>query len=142
VPFLIDGHNLLGALRLDRESLSVQRDLARRLGALARARKTKVYCVFDGETPAQFGRTIGGVTVEFSGHRTADELIERRCATGTSWTVVTADQALASRVRRRSVEVMDPRRFAALLEELPQDEDEGPTGEWASYFSDPKNRNV
>jgi predicted RNA-binding protein with PIN domain len=143
MPYLVDGHNLLGALRLDRESGDVQRDLARRLGALARARKTKVYCVFDGEAPEQFGRTAGNVTVEFSGHRTADDLIEKRCATGSSWKVVTADRRLADRVRRRAVEVVEPKAFAAELEELSRKGDDTPAGgEWVDYFSDPKNRNI
>ena len=143
MPYLIDGHNLLGAMRLDRSSIEVQRALARRLGALARARKTKVYCVFDGEAPGQFGRTLGNVVVEFSGSGTADDLIAKRCATGTSWRVVTADQGLANRVRRRAVEVVDPRAFVASLEELPLENDEAPAGpEWIDYFSDPRNRNI
>ena len=143
MPYLVDGHNLLGALHLDRESGDVQRDLARRLGALARARKTKVYCVFDGEAPEQFGRTAGSVTVEFSGRRTADDLIEKRCATGSSWKVVTADRRLADRVRRRAVEVVDPKAFAAELEELSRMSDDTPAGgEWVDYFSDPRNRNI
>jgi predicted RNA-binding protein with PIN domain len=142
MPYLIDGHNLLGALRLARESVEAQRALMRRLGALARTSRAKVYCVFDGETPAQLGRSPGGVVIEFSGGRTADELIAARCATGSSWKVVTADRALGQRIRRRGVEILDPREFASMLEQLPEGEVAEESGEWADYFSDPRNRNI
>jgi predicted RNA-binding protein with PIN domain len=139
MPVIIDGNNVLGAARL---AAAAKRQLVRDLARYARAKRTKVICVFDGVEPEHFGKQLGAVSVVFSGARTADELIAKRAATGTGWKVVTADRGLAARVGGRRVEVVDPRRFVAEIEALPAGEDAAVTDDWISYFSDPKNRNV
>lgn len=139
MPYLIDGSNLLGVMRQDRHGDGPKRELVRLLARFARAKKTRVSCVFDGPEPASFGRHLGSVTVSFSGSRSADDLIAERSAQGRGWTVITSDRGLSARVERRQVAVQGGAEFVRELESL-QTEDEDPSGDWADYFSDPKNR--
>jgi len=139
MPYIVDGSNVLGTARA---ALAAKRDLVRDLGRFARAKRTRVVCVFDGDEPEPFGKHLGGVSVVFSGARSADDLIVARIATGNGWKVVTGDRALGARVGGRRVEVIDPRRLLAEIETLPPVEERGGADDWIGYFSDPKNRNV
>jgi predicted RNA-binding protein with PIN domain len=142
MSWVIDGNNLLGRAGASRDAADSKRQLVRALAGFARVKRTKVACYFDGPEPEHFGRHLGSVSVIFSGARSADELIAKKVATGTGWKVVTADRALATRIRRRQVEVVDPSGFMADLESLPQGEEHSGGDEWLAWFSDPKNRNV
>jgi len=139
MPYVVDGSNVLGAARLAAEA---KRGLVRDLARFARAKRTRVVCVFDGEELEPFGRHLGGVSVVFSGARTADDVIVARVASGNGWKVVTSDRGLAARVGGRRVEVVEPRRLLAEIDALPPSEERGVSDDWISYFSDPKNRNV
>ncbi len=139
MPWLIDGSNVLGAMRVDRHGEEGKRGLVRLLAGFARARRTRVTCVFDGHEPPSFARHLGSVTVAFSGTRTADDLIAERAANGRGWSVVTSDRGLAARVQRREVQVVAPAAFIRQLEESQSGEEAGGE-EWETYFSDPKNR--
>ncbi len=135
MPWLIDGSNVLGARRTD----PAQRELVRLLVRFARAKKTRVTCVFDGQDPGSFHKSLGALTVVFSGSREADDVIIERAAHGRGWIVVTADRVLIARIQRRDVRVVAP---GALLREAGQvaaaepDRDE----DWDSYFSNQENR--
>ena len=112
MAWLIDGSNVLGALRLDRQSVDAKRDLARLCAAFARAKRTRVTCYFDGNEPPAFARHLGNTTIVFSGARTADELIVQRVEESASqMTVVTADRELQSRVARRRVRTVTAQEF-------------------------------
>ena len=139
MPIVVDGSNVLGAARAATEA---KRGLVRELGRYARAKRTRVVCVFDGDEPEHFGKILGGVSVVFSGARTGDELIAARVASGSGWKVVTSDRGLAGRVGGRRVEVIDARQLLAEIEALPPSEERGAADDWMRYFSDPKNRNV
>jgi predicted RNA-binding protein with PIN domain len=139
MPYLIDGSNLLGAMRVDRQGEEPKRNLVRLLASFARAKRTKVSCVFDGPEPASFGKNLGSVTVAFSGSRSADDLIVERAANGRGWSVVTSDRGLAARVQRRQVEVIAPQQFIREMETMASSESD-PSDDWTEYFSDPKNR--
>ncbi|HJQ40867.1 MAG TPA: NYN domain-containing protein [Thermoanaerobaculia bacterium] len=139
MPWLIDGSNVLGAMHVDRHSDEAKRGLVRLLAAFARAKRTRVTCIFDGPEPSSFGRHLGAATVVFSAPRTADELIIDRAAQGRGWNVVTSDRGLASRVERRQVKVVAPASFIREME-LAASTGEGAEDDWAAYFSDPKNR--
>lgn len=139
MPYVVDGSNVLGSARL---ATDAKRALVRELGRFARAKRTRVVCIFDGVEPEHFGKLLGGVSVVFSGARSADDLIAARVATGGGWKVVTSDRALAGRVGGRRVEVVEPRRLLAEIEALPASEERGAADDWIGYFSDPKNRNV
>lgn len=139
MPWLIDGSNVLGAMRADRLSTESKRALARLLADFARARRTRVTCIFDGPEPAAFARQLGSVVVVFSGPRSADDLIVERAATGRGWNVVTSDAALAQKVQRRQVSVVSSHAFLRQLEEGGSGESSS-SEDWETYFSDPKNR--
>jgi uncharacterized protein YaiI (UPF0178 family) len=111
----------------------------RLLAGFARAKRTRVTCIFDGPEPASFGRHLGGVTVVFSGGRTADDLIAERAAQGRGWSVVTSDRGLAARVERRQVSVVAPGDFIREMETSSSAEPEL-GDDWDAYFSDDKNR--
>lgn len=139
MPFLIDASNLLGAMRTDRHSEEAKRGLVRLLAGFARARRTRVACIFDGPEPASFGRHLGSVTVAFSGSRSADDLIAERAASGRGWSIVTSDRGLAARVARRHVTIVAPADFIREMEAAASGE-EASGGDWEGYFSDEKNR--
>jgi hypothetical protein len=142
MSWVIDGNNLLGRAGVSRDKAESKRRLVRSLAQFGRARRTKVACYFDGPEPEHFGRFLGGVTVIFSGARSADDLIAARVAEGSGWKVVTSDRGLSNRVRRRQVEIVEPAAFLAEVDALPEGEERGGDEEWLAWFSDPKNRNV
>jgi predicted RNA-binding protein with PIN domain len=139
MPWLIDGSNVLGAMHVDRHSDDSKRGLVRLLGSFARAKKTRVTCVFDGSEPASFGRHLGSVSVVFSGTRSADEIIIERARNGRGWSVVTSDRGVAARVQRREVAVVPPQTLIREMEESASGDTHG-GDDWDAYFSDPKNR--
>ncbi len=139
MSWVVDGSNLLGSARAD---VAAKRKLVQALAQFARARRTKVICLFDGSEPEHFGKQLGGVRVVFSGTRAADELIAKQVSNGSGWKVVTSDRALAAKIRRRAVEVVESSSFQRELESLPSDETASSADDWTAYFSDPKNRNV
>jgi predicted RNA-binding protein with PIN domain len=136
MPYLIDGNNLLGG---DRQSDAARRTLVTRLSSFARARRTRVTCVFDGSDPGNFGRHLGSVSVVFSDHRTADDVIADRARHGQGWNVVTSDRGLIARVQRREVKIVSPAAFVRELEiSIAAEPESG--GEWEAFFADDKNR--
>lgn len=139
MPWLIDGSNVLGAMHVDRHGEEGKRGLVRLLASFARANKTRVTCVFDGPEPPSFARSLGAVSVAFSGGRSADDLIVERAANGRGWSVVTSDRGLAARVQRRQVEVIAPATFIRQMESASSTESEI-VDDWDAYFSDEKNR--
>jgi predicted RNA-binding protein with PIN domain len=139
MPWLIDGSNVLGAMRVDRHGDESKRGLVRLLAAFARTKRTRVTCVFDGPEPASFGRHLGSVTVVFSGSRPADDLIIERAGSGRGWSVVTSDRALAARVGRREVDVVAPQTLIREMEQAGSEQSD-PGGDWEAYFSNPENR--
>ena len=128
--------SLLGG---DRQSDEARRALVARLASFARARKTRVTCVFDGSDPGNFGRHLGSVSVVFSDHRTADDVIADRTRSGQGWSVVTSDRGLIARVTRREVKIVPPSVFVRELEMSIAAEPES-GGEWEAFFADDKNR--
>lgn len=142
--YLIDGSNLLGRSKEERESVESKRALLRGLSSFAHRKKAKVVCFFDGPPPPAFATRLGNISVVFSAPRPADDLIKARVEQEKGAVrVVTSDQALAARVRGRRVEVIGSSQFAQEMAG-----DEGPakeqpdTDDWDGYFSDPKNRNI
>jgi predicted RNA-binding protein with PIN domain len=142
---LVDGSNLLGALRLDRQGDGPKRELLKLLAEYGRKRRRRILCFFDGPRPAAFATQLGHVTGRFTAPKSADDaIVEEVEKLGKEpFEVVTADRALAVRCRRRNVTILDSAAFARDLERI-GDEGEGsaPSEEWESYFSDPKNRNI
>ena len=141
MAWIIDGSNVLGAMRLDRSSVDAKRELARLAAAFARAKRTRVTLYFDGLEPPAFARHLGNTTIVFSGARTADDLIAQRVEEiATNCNVVTSDRELTSRVKRRRVEVVDAARFISELRVIESERGDANSDDWLAYFSDPKNR--
>lgn len=126
MPFLIDGNNLLG---LRPEILvkdpAVRSRLVKRLADFARAKRTSVMVVFDGEPEEGTLRpdmTLGGVRVIFAGRKSdADSRIlkildEVRDPAG--FTLVTSDRQLGDRARQRRARCVTSIKFRRTLEEL------------------------
>jgi len=140
MAWLIDGSNVLGTLRLDRQSVDAKRELARLCAAFARAKRTRVTCYFDGNEPPAFARHLGNTTIVFSGARTADEMIVQRVEeSAAQMTVVTADRELQTRVARRKVRIVTAQEFVQDLRSI-RSAQEMVSEDWEAYFSDPKNR--
>ncbi len=140
MPWLIDGNNVLGVMRVDRVAVEPKRELSKLVAAFARSRRTKVTCYFDGPEPPSFARHLGSATILFSGTRSADDLIVERVRGGAAGNVVTSDRELAARVAGRRVKIIDAVQFVRELQELERDPSTSPTEDWMAYFSDPKNR--
>jgi uncharacterized protein YaiI (UPF0178 family) len=138
--WLLDGSNLLGALRVDRHAPESKRELARLAASFARAKRARVTLFFDGNEPPSFARHLGAATVVFAGKRKADDVIVEQAASARDAHVVTSDRGLAARVSSRRVEVVDSRDFLRQLEELQTSPETASSDDWADYFSDPKNR--
>jgi hypothetical protein len=138
MPWLIDGSNVLGAMHADRHGDVGKRSLVRALAGFARAKKTRVTCIFDGPEPASFARHLGGLTVVFSFGRPADDLIAEQAAQGRGWTVVTSDRGLAARVQRRQVQIVDCAAFLRQMETAASEDEI--VDDWSAYFRDEKNR--
>ena len=139
MPWLIDGSNVLGVMRVAPHGEEGKRGLVRLLAGFARATRTRVTCVFDGPEPASFARHLGSVSVVFSAGRSADDVIAERAAQGRGWSVVTSDRGLANRVQRRQVEVIAPVAFIRKMESAATTESDI-VDDWDAYFSDEKNR--
>src|SRR5687768_1743411 len=123
-------------MRVDRHGDEGKRGLVRLLAGFARAKKTRVTCIFDGPEPPSFAKSLGAVTVAFSGSRSADDLIVERAANGRGWSVVTSDRGLAARVQRRQVVIVAPATFIREMEAAASRE-ESAGDDWDTYFSDP-----
>lgn len=102
MPLVIDGNNLLHSLPLDQRSRD---DVRRQALETVRNETLLVTIVFDG--PPRGGSPaiehLGRVTIYYSGSSAADDVILRMLPGGSeasSWTVVTDDRELRSRVRR------------------------------------------
>jgi predicted RNA-binding protein with PIN domain len=139
MPWLIDGSNVLGAMRADRHSDDAKRGLVKLLAGFARTKRTRVTCIFDGPEPPSFARHLGSVSVVFSAPRTADEIIVARAEGGRGWSVVTSDQALAARIRGRHVSVVGSHAFLREMEAAAAGESES-GDDWDAWFADPQNR--
>lgn len=138
--WLIDGSNVLGALRADRHAVESKRELARRVASFSRAKRTKVTLFFDGPEPPNFARHLGSATIVFTAKRKADEVIVEQAQAARDAHVVTSDRELAARVAGRRIEVVDALQFVRELEAAEVDPGAATAEDWMSYFSDPKNR--
>ena len=138
--WLIDGSNVLGAMRVDRNAVESKRQLARLVASFSRAKRTRVTLFFDGPEPANFARHLGGATIVFTAKRTADDVIIEQARAARDAHVVTSDRELAARVGGRRIEVVDAQQFVRELEAAENAPETASSDDWMSYFSDPKNR--
>jgi hypothetical protein len=122
MPFLIDGHNLIGRLpdlRLDDPDDEAK--LAARLRTYSARTGRRITVVFDQGLPGGCSRELsgGGVEVVFaaSGHTADGILCERirRARDPRGLTVVTSDREVIAAAQARGARVMRSEEFAAQL---------------------------
>jgi predicted RNA-binding protein with PIN domain len=128
MPFLIDGHNLIGALpdlHLDEADDEVR--LIERLRAYCISERKQAEVYFDRAAPGRAGRyRYGPVTAVFiTAGSTADTAIRRRLGqlgrAAANWTVVSTDNAVQADARSARARVMPSGEFAGLLRETGSD---------------------
>jgi hypothetical protein len=119
VPFLIDGNNLMYALR--NAGLNVGRGGLCRLLERFAPRRQRVVVVFDGPPPRnQPTEPPGGgrIEVHYSGPENADQVIAEHIAADTAprrLTVVSTDREIRKAARRRRCQTQSSEDFAAAL---------------------------
>lgn len=122
MPFLIDGHNLIGRLPdLSLDDPDDEAKLVARLRAYCARTGRRVTVVFDHGLPGGRSRELSGGRVEVvfasTGH-TADGILReriRRARDPRGLTVVTSDRAVIAAARARGARVVRSEEFAAQL---------------------------
>lgn len=119
---IVDGNNLQYAVIERGHAPSVGREqLCRVLAQWRRHAGGRLTVVFDGAPPPQGvarQMTIGGVSVRFSGPRTADDVIEDMVSESNQphgITVVTTDRAIQHAVKYQRAKCIDAEVFADAL---------------------------
>jgi uncharacterized protein len=117
MPYLIDGHNLIGQLPdISLDDPNDEAMLVQKLsGFVARTRK-KVVVVFDGGLPGGASRlSTSGVKVVFASHLSnADKIIIERVQKSTNpknWIVVSSDNEVLSVARRYQMQTVRSTEF-------------------------------
>jgi len=106
MPYLIDGNNLIGAIRVvDIRDSSAREKMTRMLAAYQRAKRNSVTVVYDGPPPGGVRPVshIGGLTVIYAGPESdADSRIRtilENCSDPASYIVVSSDRQVYSHAR-------------------------------------------
>jgi len=142
MPLIIDGNNLLHSLPREERNRS---EVRRQVLETVRQQRVRVTVVFDGPPPSGTPELehLGGVTVRYSGNRTADKVILDLLGTknAADWVVISDDRELRHQARERGAGVRSlgewkgrrstPGRRAGREPKLSSHE----VAEWESYFS-------
>ena len=122
MPFLIDGHNLIGRLPdLHLDDPDDEAKLVARLRTFCARTGKRVTVVFDYGLPGGYSRELsgGGVEVVFApAGRTADGILGERvrlARDARGLTVVTSDNQVIAVARARQARIMRSEEFAAQL---------------------------
>jgi predicted RNA-binding protein with PIN domain len=149
MPYLIDGHNLIGQMRgLRLDDPDDEAKLVERLKGFMMRKRKRCTVIFDAGLPGGPSRALStsDVTVIFAPHGTpADALLLRRIRDARDpgkWWVVSGDQQIVQVAQRRRMKVIAPRAFAAELEAPPMPDDDDPNPhlspedveEWLNLF--------
>lgn len=122
MPFLIDGHNLIGKLPgIDLDQPDDERQLLALLHAFGRRERRRIVVYFDrGALATEDPRPQAGVEARFIRRpRTADEAIllhlDRLGGEAKNWTVVSSDRKVREAARRAGARTLTSEAFAAML---------------------------
>lgn len=131
MPYLIDGHNLIGQLSgIDLSDVDDERQLVKELWSYFRAKGTRAVVYFDGgDSFSQDPRSQSGVTVRFVRRpNTADMAIRAHLVAlgkeAKNWTVVSSDREVRKAVERAGARIMRSEEFARELRAGPPQEPE------------------
>ncbi len=155
MPFLIDGHNLIGAMPdLRLEDPDDEARLVERLQRLAMRTGRRITVIFDRGAPGNISSwpSRGGVTVRFApSGMTADEILIRQIQAERNprgLIVVSSDRRVQEAARRRSAKAWSAPEFLAYMqrqlgarssiqvieEEKPEGVDAGELKYWMELF--------
>ncbi len=122
MPYLVDGHNLIGKLDwIELSDPDDERQLAEALADFCRRTQRAVTTYFDGGQPGgAHTQRLGRLTLNFvSSPRTADDAIaahvRRLGGEARNWTVVSSDAAVQAEARSAGARVLSSEAFAALM---------------------------
>ena len=122
MPYLIDGHNLIGQLPdISLDDPNDEALLVQKLISFTARTKKRCIVVFDQGLPGGESRlSTSKVKVIFASaqHSTADRVMMRRIANTRDpggWTVVSSDNAVLEAARRQRMKILRSPEFARLL---------------------------
>lgn len=123
MPYIIDGHNLIGQMpTIALDDPDDEAKLVQLLQRYAMRHRVSMTVFFDRGTYGQRGLGGNGVSVIFArSPEDADRRIIRqirRLTQPQQWTLVSGDMELAQEAQRRGMRVIHPREFAGRLLEL------------------------
>lgn len=153
MPFLIDGHNLIGALPyIDLSDPDDELQLLQLLERFVQATGRRIVVHFDrGAVGQPDPPSAGKLEVHFAGlPRSADQAISdqlrRLGGDAKNWTVVSSDRAVQIAARHAGAKVLSSRQFTHQLADIDTDErpvdkpepklDEDEIEEWQRLFGD------
>lgn len=121
MPYLIDGHNLIGQLPdIDLDDPNDEALLVQKLAGFVARTRQKCVVVFDHGIPGGKSRmSTKGVEVLFASHPgDADQMIIKRIEklkNPKAWTVVSSDHQVQNKAKLRNVGVIKSNEFAKRL---------------------------
>lgn len=129
MPYLIDGHNLIGQLPdIDLSDPHDEAKLVLKLRSFCARTGKSVTVVFDKGIPSGFDRSLsnGKVKVRFASvSSTADDVLRsiiRKRHNAASWTIVSSDNEVTSLAKQRKMRVVTSHQFARELTKILKDE--------------------
>ncbi|MCD4739454.1 MAG: NYN domain-containing protein [Anaerolineae bacterium] len=149
MPFLIDGHNVIGKLPdIELDDPHDEAELVLKLRAWASRKQCKATVVFDGGLPGGYSRALsgGGLEVVFAaqGHTIADRIIMERLRylpDAPNWTVVSSDHEVLAAARRVGARTLTAQEFVKQLAPTPriswqqrEEVSEEEVAEWLELF--------
>jgi hypothetical protein len=149
MPYIIDGHNLIGKLPgIQLSDPEDERQLAEELQVFAHRTRRRLTVYFDRGTPGGRDIRAGLVSLKFVSGRTADQAIAAHLRSlggdASNWTVVTSDHEVQAEARAAGARVLSSETFVGMLGD---EDDKSPTGrqtptlsegeiaEWEALFS-------
>ena len=147
MPYLLDGNNLIGAVRRTaRPGPDDRRDLVAEIAERLRRTRARATIFFDGPR-GERTTSLGPLSVRVADGESADDAIVRAVAGSkvpAESIVVTADRGLGARVRAAGGKVVSPDAFFARFGQgapsASKPESAVDVEEWANYFADERNR--
>jgi predicted RNA-binding protein with PIN domain len=122
MPYIIDGHNLIGKLPgIQLSDPEDERRLAEQLQAFASRTRRSLTVYFDRGQPGGADLRAGLVTLKFVSGRTADEAIaghlRRLKGEARNWTIVSSDRQVQADARAAGARVLSSEAFAEMIGE-------------------------